>query len=202
MAHLSSKFCSNPSRNLKVIAKYIFRFNLFSYFNKISLQKMEEAPEEETKPKTGILMLNMGGPRTTDEVHDFLLRLFSDRDIIQLPAQKYMGPWIAKRRTPSIQEKYSEIGGGSPIYKWTDLQPQAIAYGKYNMVGPSIVPMHKGYDGLNFGTPLNISKLDSPLHRSFIFWEFADFFHSSSNGPLKVIRPVYAAKGHSETQWS
>lgn len=38
--------------------------------------------------KTGILMLNMGGPRNKDEVHDFLLRLFSDRDIIQLPVQK------------------------------------------------------------------------------------------------------------------
>lgn len=33
-----------------------------------------------------------------------------------------MGPWIAKRRTPSIQQKYDEIGGGSPIFKWTDLQ--------------------------------------------------------------------------------
>lgn len=39
-------------------------------------------------PKTGILMLNMGGPRTLDEVHDFLLRLFKDRDIIQLPFQE------------------------------------------------------------------------------------------------------------------
>ena len=38
--------------------------------------------------KTGILMLNMGGPRNSDEVHQFLLELFSDRDIIQLPAQK------------------------------------------------------------------------------------------------------------------
>ena len=47
-----------------------------------------EAEEYAQKPKTGILMLNMGGPRKSDEVHDFLLRLFSDRDIIQLPVQK------------------------------------------------------------------------------------------------------------------
>ena len=39
-------------------------------------------------PKTGILMMNMGGPQTLDEVHDYLLRIFSDRDIMQLPAQK------------------------------------------------------------------------------------------------------------------
>ena len=33
-------------------------------------------------------MLNMGGPETVDDVYDFLLRIFSDRDIMQLPAQK------------------------------------------------------------------------------------------------------------------
>ncbi len=41
------------------------------------------------RPKTGIVLMNLGGPETTDDVHDFLLRLFSDRDIIQLPLQKY-----------------------------------------------------------------------------------------------------------------
>jgi ferrochelatase len=39
------------------------------------------------KPKTGILMLNMGGPQTGAEVEDFLRRLFLDRDIIKLPWQ-------------------------------------------------------------------------------------------------------------------
>ncbi len=32
-------------------------------------------------------MLNMGGPRSGDEVQDFLTRLFLDRDIIKLPFQ-------------------------------------------------------------------------------------------------------------------
>ena len=42
------------------------------------------------KPKTGILMLNMGGPEKLDDVHDFLFRLFSDHDLIPLPAQKFV----------------------------------------------------------------------------------------------------------------
>ena len=66
-------------------------------------------------------MLNMGGPRKSDEVQDFLTRLFLDRDIIKLPWQSKLGPLIAKRRTPSIIEKYNEIGGGSPIFNWTEL---------------------------------------------------------------------------------
>ena len=40
------------------------------------------------KPKTGILMLNLGGPEKLEDVHDFLLRLFLDKDLIPLPAQK------------------------------------------------------------------------------------------------------------------
>ena len=39
-------------------------------------------------PKTGIIMLNLGGPEKTDDVHDFLLRLFLDKDLIPLPAQR------------------------------------------------------------------------------------------------------------------
>lgn len=41
-------------------------------------------------PKTGILMLNMGGPSTLEEVEEFLTRLFTDKDIIPLPAQRYL----------------------------------------------------------------------------------------------------------------
>lgn len=40
------------------------------------------------KPKTAIVMMNMGGPQTTDEVHDYLLRIMTDRDMIQLPVQR------------------------------------------------------------------------------------------------------------------
>ena len=45
----------------------------------------QQAP---AKPRTGILLLNLGGPETTEDVHDFLLRLFLDKDLIPLPAQR------------------------------------------------------------------------------------------------------------------
>ena len=54
-------------------------------------------------PKTAVVMMNMGGPRTVDEVPDFLSRLFHDRDLMQLPVQNWLAPRSAKRRTPSIQ---------------------------------------------------------------------------------------------------
>ena len=35
-------------------------------------------------------MLNMGGPEKLDDVYDFLLRLFSDKDIMSFPAQQWV----------------------------------------------------------------------------------------------------------------
>lgn len=37
-----------------------------------------------------------------------------------------LAPFIAKRRTPRIQEQYSRIGGGSPIKKWTAVQGEGM----------------------------------------------------------------------------
>lgn len=34
-------------------------------------------------------MLNMGGPSKIDEVHEYLLRIMTDRDMIQLPFQRF-----------------------------------------------------------------------------------------------------------------
>jgi protoheme ferro-lyase len=53
-------------------------------------------------------------------VEPFLRNLFADRDIIKLPLQHRLGPLIAKRRTPSIIEKYNQIG--KAYYFFVDLK--------------------------------------------------------------------------------
>lgn len=35
-------------------------------------------------------MLNMGGPTNIDQVHEYLLRIMTDRDMIQLPMQRFL----------------------------------------------------------------------------------------------------------------
>ena len=37
-----------------------------------------------------------------------------------------MAAWIARRRTPKIQEQYQKIGGGSPIKMWTEIQGEGM----------------------------------------------------------------------------
>ena len=56
------------------------------------LSNSHNQEKNENQVNTGILLLNMGGPETVDDVFDFLNRLFSDKDIIPLPAQKYAFP--------------------------------------------------------------------------------------------------------------
>lgn len=45
---------------------------------------------KDSKPKTGILMLNMGGPSKVEQVGEYLLRIMTDRDMMQLPIQRYL----------------------------------------------------------------------------------------------------------------
>ena len=80
--------------------------------------------------KTGVILLNLGGPDTLDAVRPFLTRLFTDREIIKLPGgalgQAVIGRMIAMSRTKDVQENYAKIGGGSPIVRWTTLQGRGM----------------------------------------------------------------------------
>ncbi|KAK7958464.1 ferrochelatase [Apiospora saccharicola] len=106
-----------------------------------------------SKGPTAMVFLNMGGPSTTDEVHGFLSRLFADADLIPLgPLQNYLGPFIAKRRTPKIQKQYAEIGGGSPIRKWSEYQSAEMCK-LLDKMSPETAP-HKPYVAFRYADPL------------------------------------------------
>ncbi len=74
--------------------------------------------------------MNMGGPDSLDAVRPFLARLFSDRDLIPLPAGAVTQPlfaWIVSRmRARKVRRYYEEIGGGSPIAILTEAQRSAL----------------------------------------------------------------------------
>ena len=80
--------------------------------------------------KTGLVLLNLGGPATLGQVTGFLTRLFTDREIIRLPGgragQAVLGRTIALVRTPSVRRNYARIGGGSPILMWTAAQAEGV----------------------------------------------------------------------------
>merc|ERR1711977_55751 len=106
-----------------------------------------------SKGPTAMVFMNMGGPSTTDEVGDFLSRLFADADLIPLGRfQNYLGPLISKRRTPKIQKQYAAIGGGSPIRKWSEYQAAEMCK-ILDKISPETAP-HKPYVAFRYANPL------------------------------------------------
>ncbi|KAI5361986.1 Putative ferrochelatase [Septoria linicola] len=102
---------------------------------------------------TAMVFMNMGGPSTTDEVGDFLSRLFADADLIPLgPLQNYLGPLISRRRTPKIKKQYADIGGGSPIRKWSEYQAEEMCK-ILDKTNPESAP-HKPYVAFRYANPL------------------------------------------------
>ena len=77
-----------------------------------------------------VLLFNLGGPDDLESVEPFLVNLFTDREIIQLPGGRTLQPWvarlIAKMRGPSVRNNYRRIGGGSPQLRITRQQAEAL----------------------------------------------------------------------------
>lgn len=83
-----------------------------------------------TKTK-GVLLLQMGGPNSLEDVEGFLFNLFKDKYIIQLPwfmqpFQKIFARIISQSRSKKVVKLYEEIGGKSPIKFETESQAKAL----------------------------------------------------------------------------
>jgi ferrochelatase len=79
--------------------------------------------------RTGILLLNLGGPDSLEAVRPFLYNLFSDREIIQLGLpfmQKPVAWFISTMRSSKSRNMYRQIGGRSPILDITKAQAVAL----------------------------------------------------------------------------
>ncbi|XP_051267949.1 ferrochelatase, mitochondrial [Dicentrarchus labrax] len=161
--------------------------------------------QENRKPKTGILMLNMGGPEKLEDVHDFLLRLFMDTDLMKLPVQNKLGPFIAKRRTPKIQEQYSKIGGGSPIKHWTSMQGEGMVK-LLDEMSPETAP-HKFYIGFRYVNPLTEDAIEEMekdgVERAVAFTQYPQYSCSTTGSSLNAIYRYYSNRGdRPKMNWS
>jgi len=142
-------------------------------------------------------MGNMGGPANLDEVNLFLSRLFQDGDLIPLgPFQKYLGQFIAKRRTPEIKKKYGEIGGGSPIKKWTEIQGKRMVE-ILDQISPQSAP-HKFYIGFRYVDPLvedSITQMENDgIERAIAFTQYPQYSCSTTGSNLNAVYKHYLSK--------
>jgi ferrochelatase len=98
--------------------------------------------------RTAVFLMNLGGPRTLDEVEPYLYELFSDRQVISVPLgplRKPLARLISHFRAPSSSEKYQLIGGGSPLVAGTEAQARALEQ--------ALGPGYEVYLAMRYGHP-------------------------------------------------
>jgi ferrochelatase len=81
------------------------------------------------KAKTGIALLNFGGPWTLADVKPFLYRLFANPSVlvgVPAPFRQLLAFTIAQAKGPSSIRYYKSIGGGSPQLSWTKVQAEGL----------------------------------------------------------------------------
>ncbi|WWC63866.1 ferrochelatase [Kwoniella dejecticola CBS 10117] len=149
----------------------------------------------------------MGGPSTIPEVHDFLSRLFHDHDLIPLPFQSVLAPVIAKRRTPQIEKQYTDIGGGSPILKWTKLQGEEMCK-LLDELNPETAP-HKPYVAFRYAKPLTEDCLEEMkadgVTRAIAFTQYPQYSCSTTGSSLNELYRLAKKDGYGDKgsiQWS
>ena len=154
---------------------------------------------------TGIVLMNLGGPKTLDDVQPFLLELFADREIIQLPLQSWLGPFIAKRRTKGVQALYEGIGGGSPILHWTTVQGEGMVE-RLDRISPETAP-HRFYVAFRYIEPksedaLRAMKADG-VERAVAFTQYQQFSCATTGSSLNELWRAAGREGLSrEFRWS
>lgn len=79
--------------------------------------------------RTGVVLLNFGGPSKLGEVRPFLYRLFCDSEImpaIRGPFRQVFALLISWARSPVSRRMYRSMGGRSPLLYWTQVQASLI----------------------------------------------------------------------------
>lgn len=144
-----------------------------------------------TSSPTGIVFMNMGGPATVKETGDFLFELFADNDLIPISKkyQRTIAKYIAKFRTPKIEKQYKEIGGGSPIRKWSEYQASKVCE-RLDSISPETAP-HKPYVAFRYAKPLTHEAykqlLKDGVKRAVAFTQYPQFSYSTTGSSLNEL---------------
>lgn len=148
-------------------------------------------------PKVGVLLLNLGGPATGEDVEGFLYNLFADPDIIRLPSllsplQPLVASIISKRRAPKSRSAYDSIGGGSPILEYTQAQADMMVESlkdRYDIEA-------KAYIGMRYWYPFTEEALDKiredGINALVILPLYPQFSISTSGSSLRVLQEEFA----------
>uniref|UniRef100_A0A0A9CWM8 Ferrochelatase n=1 Tax=Arundo donax TaxID=35708 RepID=A0A0A9CWM8_ARUDO len=145
--------------------------------------------------KIGVLLLNLGGPETLDDVQPFLFNLFADPDIIRLPRlfrflQKPLAKFISVVRAPKSKEGYASIGGGSPLRQITDAQAEALREALWEKDVPA-----KVYVGMRYWHPFTEEAIEQikrdGITKLVVLPLYPQFSISTSGSSLRLLESIF-----------
>lgn len=80
--------------------------------------------------RVGVVLMNLGGPETLDDVEPFLYNLLMDPAFLDLPVGGRLRHWLctalASFWADSVREEYDLIGGSSPLNRLTKEQAESL----------------------------------------------------------------------------
>ncbi len=144
-----------------------------------------------------MLLFNLGGPDTLDDVKPFLYNLFSDPDIIRLPWRAMQKPlaWIISTgRYKKSRGYYEQIGGGSPLRKITEQQARALeeALGRRGIRA-------KAYVGMRYWKPFTeeaIARIRADrITHLVVLPLYPQFSISTTGSSLNRMKAIFAQNG-------
>ncbi|XP_057971248.1 ferrochelatase-2, chloroplastic isoform X3 [Malania oleifera] len=143
----------------------------------------------------GVLLLNLGGPETLEDVQPFLFNLFADPDIIRLPRlfrflQKPLAQFISVLRAPKSKEGYASIGGGSPLRRMTDAQAEELR----KSLCAKNVPA-KVYVGMRYWHPFTEEAIEQikrdGITKLVVLPLYPQFSISTSGSSLRLLESIF-----------
>ncbi|KAI5065771.1 hypothetical protein GOP47_0018395 [Adiantum capillus-veneris] len=147
------------------------------------------------KENVGVLLLNLGGPETLEDVQPFLYNLFADPDIIRLPRllrflQQPLAKFISMMRAPKSMEGYASIGGGSPLRRITEEQANALRTALEEKNMPA-----KVYVGMRYWHPFTeeaIRKIKKDrISKLVVLPLYPQFSISTSGSSLRLLEEIF-----------
>lgn len=147
------------------------------------------------KENVGVLLLNLGGPETLEDVQPFLYNLFADPDIIRLPRllrflQQPLAKFISMMRAPKSMEGYASIGGGSPLRRITEEQALALRVALEEKSIPA-----KVYVGMRYWHPFTEEAIRQikrdRISKLVVLPLYPQFSISTSGSSLRLLEEIF-----------
>ena len=99
--------------------------------------------------RVAVVLMNLGGPDSLQAVQPFLVNLFSDPAIIDLPRflRLPLARFVASRRARVARDIYARLGGRSPLLANTEAQAQTLQ--------AALGPGHRCFVAMRYWHPLS-----------------------------------------------